>query len=1146
MANSAIGSADKAILRGNSFTKQVHVHITPLVSVFTSTIASVPTKSPYVQITCDDTVTGVSVGQMVKITSGSTLVSYAVVRKAPSGTTLYISTTPLGSAGYATAIETAIQAGQTVTVYSHRPLWGMYSTIRQRTFYKQWDIAYSDQNEDPPPVANAGAPQIATVAVGSQASFTLPRAGTNSSFAMAGSISSYSWSLPTGVSLKSGYALTDDVIQVDADAGRYLVSLTVTDSNANTHTAYVWLFVSDGTTGASLDERYPVSQISVNQTMQGSTGDLTLTGTSLDDVLYPGAMVVIKEIPYFENGTLTDGVFVDTHVGYIDNISYAYNEQRITTATVNFQSPAIYANNIVQPEQALIEKSSPSNWTQCTSTLSNPRGALYYTIKWHTPGLLDNHDFNASSFTTPRRKEIAYNTSNLGAAIQLVVALFLKHIGSAADGTTVMADRPMYMTNADRDSLAIRMSWQGQDFRLPLSYTRNLLSQIAETITGAFAYNGSKTKAWLAGKKFNQGTGSSELTNFTVTTSEGASRVAEVVGHFHAEQNRDILEWSFVPTANQDVIDCAYALWETVTIDSGLDPRGNGLSTARMLATRADRTWTRTAFGIEKTITYSFQPETFGQPGKIIPIGNVKTNATNQTPIAFTQQADEALGSLGLALAVNDVGQLAITRNYLATSPDWTDLSDLFEGDVSDFDWDYSSGFFTNGYEITEPLSAYVVSIDGTTLYVYRIEDVKTTLAVTDLTTVTMADSSQDYNARVVCSNTTPDLAIVVFKDQTGIEHTYTTDGGDTWSSKANIGNAITDTDNDDAHIGLDIFDETILVTAPDSTPEYGLYISTASTPSFSAVTNSSKDTTPMPMIKLIDDTNAYVSLPATTSGAIANVTFDAGGDSWDSITSNTSGAGEDTSGVGNPDDCARQNKTSVANIFLYVDFSFSSGTVDRVGFDYYGSTTTTVNVEECRVILKSGGSGGSSQYDSGWVSSVTLDGTWRNLVDTFSSVTADYCQVGLHLQATSSGDIDLRFDNIQVGNGTLADSLTYTLQKVSSLTGTSSWSDISPATDKAPVRPYDLAIDLADTDTINLVADNNNWYQSTNAGSSYTTKESSTTKRTMYSVGDAIMFGGTGGVDLTLDNGTNEDDKTGNLATAWGATGTIKRVLAL
>ena len=123
---------------------------------------------------------------------------------------------------------------------------------------------------------------------------------------------------------------------------------------------------------------------------------------------------------------------------------------------------------------------------------------------------------------------------------------------------------------------------------------------------------------------------------------------------------------------------------------------------------------------------------------------------------------------------------------------------------------------------------------------------------------------------------------------------------------------------------------------------------------------------------------------------------------------------------------------------------------------------------------------------------------------------------------------------------------MTDTLYKVTDVDGVDNWTDISPGSDEIPVRPHDLAIDIADNDTVNThITSSNTWYQSDNAGDSWTTKATSDEKRVFYSASTSIASGGTDKVMLSLD-GTNFEDKTGNLETAIGAIGTIKRIQPL
>ena len=464
MANTTISAGDLTKLRSEQYIDDLALHITPLVTVQSGTISAVPTTVPYVSVTWDGSTSGIEIGQMVKITNGTTVRAYGVIRKLPSGSTLFISTTSLGNPGYTGRIESPIQVGDTATVYSHHPLWGLFSTIRQRTFYKQWDLPYTDDNELPPPVANAGTWQASRISSGT-APFTLPRSGVNTDFAFgSATISSRLWTLPAGVTLQSGYATSDAVIGVDAVAGRHLVKLKTTDSNGNTHTAYVWLFVSDGTTGTSLSEDYAVEITSDSQDRQGRTITFTVTGSGLDDtVLYPGAGVLLREWPIYNGAALSNGVSVDTFVGYITDVDYE-SDGDIGTATVTAVSPMVYAEQVTQPPQRVTEKVSPNNWTEANSILTNPRGLAYYIIKWHCPALLDMHDFDAP-LTTPRKRDMSFDTDSLAAALQVVAQLITGNIGSASDGTTVMRRNPLLETNATRNALDTVITWTDEDLK---------------------------------------------------------------------------------------------------------------------------------------------------------------------------------------------------------------------------------------------------------------------------------------------------------------------------------------------------------------------------------------------------------------------------------------------------------------------------------------------------------------------------------------------------------------------------------------------------------------------------------------------------------------------------------------------------------
>jgi hypothetical protein len=1034
MASTAITGTDLTRLRSNQYIDDIAIHITPLVTVQTGTITAIPSLSPFVDITWDGSITGIELEQAVKITDGSTLKTWAVIRKEPVSSTLFISTTPLGSPGSATLIENAIAVGDTVTVYSHRPLWGLYSRIDEAEFFKQWDLAYTDQNEEPPPVSNSGPWQVAKLATGETThTFTLPREGANSSFGFAGAtISSYLWSLPTGVTLASGFALSDDVIDVEAESGYHLVSLTVTDSNANTHTAHLWLFVSDGTTGTSLSERYVIDEMSGSSTRQGTEISFRLTGDDLEDVLFPGAGIVVKQWAKFNDEDLTDGVFIDAFIGYIhpEGLEFAHDGE-IGTAQVRMQSPVLIADSIVQPTQELSEVASPDGWAECSSSLSNPQFFLFYSIRWHTPSLLSMHDFDAP-FTSPRIEFTTFNTESLGAAMKVPPIQIAGNIGSTADGKTIMRENPLYMSNTDRNALATVITWQAEDIDPDrgFNYLKRLGSQYAESLTGGFAYGGTK-KAWLAGKRWHQGIGTTTLPNFWVTVAQGVTRIKEVAGHFLAEQNADIRDIPLNLNGLQDVIDPSLMIWCALTISSDFDPYGVGFSNKRLLPKVVSRTWVIDDDGVSLELTLETQPETFGQPGEEIPILNANTflsgGWSSSTPVAFEPLQDgNSLGGAGLLIANDDNGKLAIAPNYFASTPSYNDLTPSVDNEtVADFTLDWNSEYFA-GNNATKPLGLYVLTISGTSLNIWRFNDVlNNPNTAVKLHTYTMNDSSCDTEARIEASDTTPTYVAVSWHDQTGVEFGYSNDGGSTWQAKANVGSTISDTANDNAPLGFAIDGNITIISAPDSTPEYGMYKATSVGGAFSEITNTERSVKPNPTAKIVPSgTTAYASVfgePASSS-SIGTVTFEPGGNTnytlYGSTTVQASTGLSDNGLTGNTGSSARYapgGTPSSATAGVKVNFG-SSKTIYHMTVDVYSNVWFNSG-EETDLVL----------YDSSGVEIDRMDGVntywnspgWNRVYIPFYMLT-DFpntdtaLEVRLEYSNGSTSSPDLRIDNLK------------------------------------------------------------------------------------------------------------------------------------
>lgn len=1181
MANTAITGSDLTNIRaGDQVISDALLCLVKPDVIATATVSAVSALVPTIQVTVSGTSgwSDVAVGQLVRFKRSGSIIAYAVVRKAPTSSILYISETNLGAPGYPLRIESALAAGDTLEVLSHRPLWPMYSTIQGRQFYKLWDVGYSGQNANPAPVANAGTWQAGRLGAGdTEYRFRLPRAGSNTSHAMSGALSSYSWTLPSGVALVGGYNLTDSVIEVDADPGQHLIKLTVTDSGARTGDAYVWLFVSDaGTSYATAGEEYAWAIVRDEQDARGREMEFELYGEDLNDLLFPGQAALFREFATHNGAVLSTGTLLDTFVGYISALSVEH-DGNIGRASITVVSPLIYAQSLVIAPQQLEEKASPATWAEMGTALSHPRGALYYALKWHCPNLLEMHDFDAP-YITPRSKFWTYDVSSIYDACNVAAQAITGSVGSTSDGKTTLRRDARMEDNDFRNALASVLTLSEADIRAPLRLEERMQSEYRETRTGAFAYDGT-LKAWYAIKRWYPGTGSDVLPNFVVPVSGGRDEVLAKVGHHMARLNAPIPEIALELTRNMDVFEPAEWCFVTLNIGATYDPRGEGVS-LRALPLRVSRTWENDAFGLRKSLLLTVAPETFGQPGEewVIGSANLYWRQGQPTPFAPLAAENEAF-PMGLAAAVNSLGQAGMTFTLPAGNPNYFGI-DADGENIHDIDFDYNSGYFASGYVTTEPIGLYVLSSDGTTLNIRRIDDIRLTNVASVLHTITMGDGTQRYNARIKCSKDSPDNVAVAWKDRTGVQVVRTTDGGANWSSAIRVGSSITDSsDNDDAVIGLDMKGSQIYVTGPNASSQYGVYQGTGS---FNLITGLSTVTTPIPMIlhnqKTGGDVRLYVTqLPAGVRTEDLKQNFDDA-----STITYTNGTdlipaqyewGVDA--VGNPGNAMYKEHigdsggTSRFHNPLFI--LPSSQYVFRVSVDVWVNANFTVPIGtrtflQRLIVMTITSSGVTTASGTATIATHAITGSaqawpgnssWQTITFTFPGWTsiAKDIRVYHHFtdQATAmeaSAFIDdgfeYRLDNFKVWTAPVS-SGTARLYRVNDLSGTPGWTDISPASSRVPRGSYALNINPVDgaLHAAATVSDTN-WYTSTNEGTAWTLVEADADTRVILSSGAAILTAGNDEMRLSVDGGAAFEDKRGNLSALWESIGTIKRIIAL
>jgi hypothetical protein len=630
-----------------------------------------------------------------------------------------------------------------------------------------------------------------------------------------------------------------------------------------------------------------------------------------------------------------------------------------------------------------------------------------------------------------------------------------------------------------------------------------------------------------------------------------------------ARENAEIQSLIWTPRGNYDVLDIAARQWVTLTISSTFDPRGIGLSSVRCTVERIDRTWS-TEGDYRLDMAVELRPETFGQPGDeyVIPSGQSSWNGyAIGTPALFAPNNVLGEGVKVLVTLVDENGNADTTIDLQSDSPSYVGLNAAITGNICCVAWDYNSDYWQNGMTSSlDKVGMYAVVINSADVEVHYFADILRERTTSELLhSVTMNDSTSTTNSMIATTPESDQFVVVAFKDGTGVQVVRSTDGGSTWGSAVRVGSSITDSsDNNNAPIGLAIKGATQLVTGPDSTPEYGVYIATTTGGSFSALGSTPRDVTPFPLIKIADSSIAYASVPTTSLGGYT-VDFDSGYSDYTishSIRLDSSGV----AAVGNPGNAAQGTKSGLATggCQLTVRVNFSPAiNLDSVDADIYfdqsagpgnaghASTFFRVRANAIDDLLYE-----EEVPDTAWGTWVSISVTSSDWLPAVNLDDLDYVDIVVfHTDGLTPFDFgtdnDLRLDNIII-NASGASGVAYQFQRINTYAATPAWSDKSPAANQAPIQPHAASIDRIDPDTIHIYADDGKWYSSSDNGDNWTTEESSSDKRTFDSAGDIIIVGTATGLSVSTDGGTSFDSKDGNLAVADENFDTTKQVLVI
>lgn len=1152
MATSAIGSGDLAKLRGGQSISAVDVYTVKKEQVATATITAVPDVVPYNSVTVGSTSnwSDVEEGMLVRIYNGSDTRCYATVSGPGNATTLEISTTFTGAPGYPQNIRAAIQVSDSVEVIRHFPLWGLYSTIQNDTFYKNWDDSYTDQNISPPPCANTGPWQAAKIAVGGSATFTLPPSGSNTSYEIAGAnITTYLWEVPTGVTITTGTS-ADSEIGVTATYGQHLVKLTVTDENAKTAEAYVWLFVDDGTNYTAVGTDHIITDLSLARSRRGVEGSLSLVGDNVD--LLPSAPLLIKETAEFDGGALTSGVLIDTTMVYVTDMELSHNGQ-YGGMTLQFASPSIYADRVAQLTQYVeAYTTTPAKWSEAAFELIGPEFALFYAMRWHAPNIMRMHDFDPdnSDYATPRPKYVKYESDSLGEAMQFAGKKIAGNVGCSSDSAIKLRKNVLYRDSSTRNSNAVLITLTEEDaIAGEIRWQKRVTAQAREVRIGGFYFNGNSNIAYRGMYRWEQGVSYQEFQDVWLNEAEGLAEVKSICGHYMAQTNAEYPELLFPLKNNIDVIDPANMLWVRYDYDGAYDPTGQGFDSTRCIPKRVDIEYDFNEGSIDKKLTLVLEPEYFGQPGE-----EWVPSAVDIVSPPDVRPYDPGDDILPRAMhAINTAGWWVSTLQANRTNVEWQGRngSSGLAGAVSDICVDYNSNYFTFGGDDNNQLGIYVVTQQSTTVRLYYVYDIYSTDYSSGnfelIHTMTAADSTGTTNARVECSYFNPDYVAVAFKDNTGVKVARSDDGGGTFGTTTLVGTTIADsTANENALFGMAWDFDVLYIAGHDGSTGYGVYKATG-TGSFSAVTSTPRYSAPPASIVVDGGGNLVVSFQVLNESTI---TVPFGGAGYTDYGTSSSVAqittSEPTTG-GNPSDHLRALVTADYSSptrqsgAISINNLTSGGYVRWVRIDAKWAT-----VGGTRNVILAGLTGGNQTVaDETGAAPASWTSYKKTIRDTLSGTSATVSIAPGILQDDAG-----YMDNIKLRMSDETGAI-YLCEDPQGLGAGPTWTDISPFEGAYTTYPHAISVDPFNELIIDVMvitdddddAETADWYTTDDGGSTWTLVEAGTTYRYVRRNNEFIVLAGEGSLVTTTDDASTTQNRIGNMSSVI-TIGTLKRIV--
>lgn len=887
---------------GKRQTVGLIVNAVPLNPVATAQISDTSITYPLAELSVADTEdwSEAVAGRLFTIGTGPGLadVTWGVLRRDATSSTLFTDARANGEPGYARNIQQLIQNGQYVTVYDARPAWGWWSSIRNGVFYKFWDNKFSASAANPRPTVRLGEHPRADADPDTGVARITLYADT---FHFAGrSTAGHNWSHSAGSLVSSDV----DHLTVDFPPGCHEVVYEITDTKARVTRAYRKVFVNGpgfqpfaGTSPGI--GRYRLLEAECSQDRVGYTITLTFAGRIEPGDLYPGQMFLLSEVATYADGDTLDNpdAVARSFVGYASELDTRYavsvsggRAEVDLRTTVTIHAPMTLAAYVPVAKQTIITRNPPRSWTEVLPVMGNPVGYFHYLTALHAPYLIDGHDFTFDPALLSLRRQTAEfsRSEDLGAHLKQMSTWLDGEgvIASRTDGTTRMLRNPLYMDVTEWADLPTQWTWQPGDIRRELAHTMRYRPEVGQSYVGVFASRGSsETVGYKAVAPHffpSQAPGQATLDDTSVpfvSTAQVVDRVKQLAGLHHARMNARTHPQPTLADRNLDVAQpCDVDRWHVWQIPSDYDPIGEGFSAERRLCTQTTRRW----FAGGKEVTHEWEVQTVGYPGQFIPYnrggaGIWHAQTVRDTPIYAPVMPDLGLDT-PVMFAWNDVQRLARTFNFAQRQTTWRYMAaQIVWAELVDF--------------TSDPLEAVFLAYDpeAMLLALLHMADVTQPFSVTTLKTWP-TETLFLGQAQIRIDREEAGYWVVLWRDAHGTHVDRSDDAGSTWGGVEVFGHPdpVNNPEERLIFLAASVLDERLVFTATDGTQDgdgnlvYFVYTASAKGGTISKINNPTDWQVSPSSIALTSTSNAIVGLfkpePPEPATPLSPVTFQEGG----------------------------------------------------------------------------------------------------------------------------------------------------------------------------------------------------------------------------------------------------------------------------